>query len=79
MKEYIISIPTHRPGEPDSIVVNGEFVGEITRCKDCRFREQITNMRGEEMYACNNRLTGIFQEFLHKPDWFCADGRNKNE
>lgn len=52
---------------------------DIVLCKNCRFGEQTTNMRGEERYACNNRFTGIFQDFLHEPDWFCADGRRRTD
>ena len=50
---------------------------QIVRCKDCRYAEPTKNMRGENRYACINRMTGIDQDFTHKPDWFCADGERK--
>ena len=51
----------------------------VVRCKDCRFGEQTKNMRGEQRYACNNRFTGIFQDFVHEPDWFCASGERRTD
>ena len=36
MKEYIIRIPEENAGS----VINGEYIGEIVRCKDCKYYEE---------------------------------------
>ena len=75
MKEYIISIPTHRPGEPDS-VVNGEFVGEIIRCKDCKLRGD--KSKCIVAFVANKQEFPVFF-YDNRGEWFCADGRKKDE
>ena len=43
---------------------------EVVRCKDCIFGEQIN-----DRYICTN--AGHCQSKSNKPDWFCADGKQK--
>lgn len=73
MKEFII---------PYSDELNDEDVEELygedrrlIRCKDCKFGQYEEWDNGE----CVDKSVYCDGYGIHKPDWFCADGRAKHE
>jgi len=50
-----------------------KVVGELVRCKDCKFGEACKNGRGEHGVWCYNTQSAN-KDWVHEPDWFCADG-----
>jgi len=64
MAEYIIR-ETGFPG-----AVKQEIVGELVRCKDCRFHED--EMPG--MVYCPATVGGWVED-----DWFCKGGERKDD
>ena len=63
-KEYIVEL---REEEADELMEE-HWVGEIVRCKDCKF---LSSPPGSVMFC----------EHIHKfvdADWFCADGEHKD-
>ena len=49
-----------------------EYVGELVRCKDCRYGQYCTD--GETTYQCFKWNSNEFGA-LHEQDWYCADGQ----
>lgn len=49
---------------------------EIVRCKDCCYGEPTKNGAGNDCIKCNNDDLWLDGD-LHLPDWFCADGENR--
>ena len=47
----------------------------IVQCKDCKHGRRMKTEDGIEVYCENNRIERIFCE----QDWFCADGRRRDE
>ena len=47
----------------------------IVQCKDCKHGRRMKTENGIEVYCENNRIERIFCE----QDWFCADGRRRDE
>ena len=65
-KDYIVEL---REKEADELM-NDHWVGELVRCKDCKYGEPWGVLIG-----CGTaKGFGI----THKPDWFCADGERKD-
>ena len=64
MSEYIVR-ETGYPG-----AIKQEIVGELVRCKDCRWREQ------EEpgMVYCPNVMGNWVED-----EWFCADAERRED
>lgn len=60
MSEYIVR-ETGYPG-----TIQQEIVGELVRCKDCRWHEQ----EQPGMVYCPCIVGGWVED-----DWFCADGK----
>ena len=70
MPEYILVVKDRKPGEPDPAVLDGNIVGEIVRCKDCRC---VTDIDEKANLAwCH------ISDLAHDLNWFCADGEPKN-
>lgn len=59
MNEYIIGVPVYEPGKLDSAVVNGKVIGELVRCKDCKYKA----------------LCGTREVLDDNVNGFCSDGR----
>lgn len=66
MEEYIIAIPTHKPGEPDPVMVDSRIVGRLVRCKECRFRTATDSPSWD--YWCKRNERNVDE------DDFCSDG-----
>ena len=62
-KDYIVEL---REEEADELM-DDHWVGELVRCKDCKYRRKIPVM-GNIVCVDNS---------VHSPDWFCADGERK--
>ena len=77
MPEYILAIKDRKPGEPDPAVLDGNIVGEIVRCNDCKYvcKRMATEMFPDMPVYAMCTLT----EEVHDPDWFCADGERKTD
>ena len=56
---------------------DAKVVGEIVRCKDCKWGEWLRNMRGDGRYRCKNDYTGIECGCTKEPDFFCAYGERR--
>lgn len=54
----------------------GNMPDAVVRCKDCRFGEACKNGRGEHGIMCYNSQSAN-KDWVHEPDWFCADGEVK--
>jgi len=68
MREYIIGIPE---GNTES-VINGEYIGEIVRCKDCKWgKETCGNI---ECFVDLNAPSEY-----HGYDWYCPNGEKVSE
>ena len=54
----------------DGLVMNSDSEIELVRCKDCKYYSGFTceNMK-------NERMIGM----IVADDWFCADGRKKDD
>ena len=50
---------------------------ELVTCKNCRIGEMETNFYGEPCVVCYNPANGVAHVW-HKPDWFCADGKRRD-
>lgn len=46
----------------------------VVRCKDCKHGRMINILN----YTCTESQNHC-EHILHSPDWFCADGRKKND
>lgn len=77
MSEYIVR-ETGFPG-----VVKQEVVGELVRCKDCKWWDQIDNGSYGYCHACKHSFWSTNWEIsiyrTYKEDWFCADGKRKDD
>lgn len=51
-------------------------VVKVVFCKDCKFGEACKNGRGEHGIMCYNSQSAN-KDWVHEPDWFCADGEHK--
>ena len=77
MSEYIVR-ETGFPG-----TIKQEIVGELVRCKDCRWwdaKEDGYNgycHAAKHGYYSRNWEIGIYR--LYGPEFFCADGERKGE
>lgn len=49
----------------------------VVRCRDCKYGEQCNQNLGE-FYLCSHDI-GTMETSVHKSDWFCADGKRKDE
>jgi len=49
----------------------GQVVRELIRCKDCKYGEHMCQP-WSDIVCTENRAT-------HIPDWFCADGKRKED
>ena len=67
-KEYIVELTE---AEADGIM-DEHWIGELVRCKDCKFYESLGEYCQYDGTVESNRRHphGI----ACKPDWFCADG-----
>lgn len=52
-------------------------VGELVRCKDCKWGEPTKNCYGEDRIICGNDDTYIDRYITVPADWFCADAERK--
>ena len=61
----------------------GEVVGELVRCKECKFSEVWESTAGNELYCEKQRVCpydwGTLTEFYVKPDDFCSYGERESE
>ena len=65
MKEIIIEVPDRFGKTLKPEKVNSEIKGELVRCRDCTFRNEINC----PLYYRHSELP--------PDDWFCADGERK--
>ena len=68
-KDYIIEL---REEEADELM-NEHWVGELVRCKDCKWWHESETNNGFGDCGQANGIT------LKSSDWFCADGERKEE
>ena len=64
-KDYIVEL---REEEADELM-DDHWVGELVRCKDCKWFHQGFNNEGRCLRHDSD---------FHEPDWFCADGEPKD-
>ena len=51
----------------------------VVRCKDCKYGESETNMFGDDMVMCQNKLNPIgYEDLLMPPEFYCADGERRD-
>ena len=66
MKEIIVSY--QESGDKDDRgCIMGEWVGELIRCKDCKYYDYFSEQ-------CRNGIDGIMT-----PNFYCANGERKDE
>ena len=73
MKEIIIGINEHKPGEPDPLWTAWKQTGDVVRCKDCIYRAKNDDriVMGRKFYFCTKH------GFYKIDNWYCADGDRK--
>ena len=73
MSEYIVR-ETGFPG-----TIKQEIVGELVRCRDCRWYE-IYQLKqdGTDDRRYNPSYCTLFRHRF-KPDWYCADGERRRD
>ena len=69
MAELIVYMPDHVPGDQDPAEVSGEIVGNLVRCKDCKYGSEVF-----DSIVCRRHQPKYRTKFGHGQDWFCADG-----
>lgn len=53
---------------------------EVVRCRDCKYGEYAKNGYNEDMISCKNPETAyMLAGWLNSPDWFCADGVERDK
>jgi len=67
MKEIIIAYDENTEARP----IMGDWVGELVRCKDCRFMIVIDG-------SCYCDKPNADRLVYRNPEWFCADGIAKD-
>ena len=73
-KEYVVELSEEEADE----LMDEHWVGELVRCKDCKYRSKEMYDRygnpNNKVYVCQ------INDVAKKPEWFCADGeRGGNE
>lgn len=68
MAELIVYMPDHVSGDRDPADVRGEIIGNLVRCKDCKFWNNNGIITKCEKHIGNG----------YPGDWFCADGKRKD-
>ena len=63
-KDYIVELKEEEADE----LMDEHWVGELVRCKECKWRDK---------RICYNKTT-LFGSYVND-DWFCADGRRREE
>ena len=72
MAEVIVYYP-ERNGERDPAYIEGGIVGELVRCKDCKYGvKPLTLSSYPNVTWCNQYSTS------HNDEWFCADGKKRD-
>lgn len=72
MKEFIVELKTHENG---NWLVSGERdYQELVRCKDCENWAYVKTPKNHELTHCF-----LHHKFEPNGEWFCADGRKKDE
>lgn len=74
MSEAIVdvSVSYSDDSENGKEFVYGKRIGELVRCKDCRW--WCTDCMPDEFGWCDARMNKATDE-----DWFCADGERKDD
>jgi hypothetical protein len=72
-KDYIVELREEEANE----LMDDHWVGELVRCKDCRWGEPVKNYYGEDRIICGNDDTYIDRYITVPQDWFCADGERQ--
>ena len=54
-------------------------MGNIVRCKDCKYGVNTTNILGENRVKCDLSNSFVYQDITLPPDWYCADGEEKTD
>ena len=69
MAELIVYMPDHISGDRDPADVRGEIIGNLVRCKDCKYFD-------DTIYAClcGGKMYGL----PTNPKWFCANGERND-
>lgn len=65
-KDYIVEL---REEEADELM-DDHWVGELVRCKDCKWFYQPFKSEGRCLNHDND---------YHEPNWFCADGERRTD
>ena len=82
MKEIIIAYDENIEASP----VMGDWVGELVRCKDCKYRPKQTeppetygfSIEFPEGSKCPCQCSGDgYYSWYPEDDWFCADGERE--
>lgn len=71
MKEIIVEVPDKFGKTLKPEKMNTEIKGELVRCKNCK-------------YGAPTIINGIWLSVTcgdvdHRPDWFCADGKRRDD
>lgn len=61
-------------GEHGADYIWSDNHGELIRCRDCKYGEPCN----EGDVYCTKDI-GTIESSVHKPDWFCADGKRRND
>ena len=76
MAELIVYMPDHVSGDRDPADVRGEIIGNLVRCKECKYAHLTYD--GDCKFC--DKITdddGVPIERYHPGDWFCADGEKR--
>ena len=71
-KEYTVELTEEEADE----LMDEHWVGELVRCKDCKWYQAGIDINGKPFTRCN----GDVRVYGHTmPDWFCADGERRTD
>lgn len=71
MKEYIIKVNESDLTPSERACIKYYHLDELVRCNDCKNGRIDTTSYPNYWCSADSKY--------HKSDWFCADGRKKNE
>ena len=66
----------------DVVMKNVVYTSEradVVRCRDCVYGCLSKNARGEDKVFCENPDFEGMDYLVNEPDWYCADGKRRNE
>ena len=62
-----------------NIFFEAKPIGELIRCKDCKWWDKVDNIDGVNYGTCERKCTAIRKDAFLNENWFCVDGEKVTE